>query len=165
MCVLSQPAAPALTDEQILDLVLNQAPGSIAHLDRGANLLLANCGRGDCLLALARRFPRSRLYGVESSAHERGAARQAVHASMRQNVWIQPDTVHLPDLTGTFHLALRLSQAAGVELTEIALLLKPGGLLFDLHLTAPLGSLYRAANLTVMRSVRLPDGFCTLALK
>lgn len=165
MCVLSSPVSPSLTEEQLLDLVLTQAPGSIARLDQGVNLLLANCGRGESLLALAARFPRSRFYGLESSAYERGAARQAVRASMRQNVWIQPDVVHLPDLTGTFHLALRLSQPGGVDLPEIALLLKPGGLLFDLHLTAPLGSLYRAANFTVMRSVRLPDGFCTLALK
>lgn len=165
MCVLSPSTSPALTDEQLLDLVLLQAPGSIARLDQGVNLMLANCGRGESLLALAQRFPRSRFYGLESSAYERGAARQAVRASMRQNLWIQPDAVHLPDLAGTFHLALRLAQAGGVDLAEIAHLLKPGGLLFDLHLTTPLGSLYRAANLSVMRSVRLPDGFCTLALK
>jgi len=165
MCVLSQPASLPLTDEQLLDLVLLQAPGSIARLDQGVNLLLANCGRGETLLALAQRFPRSRFYGLESLAYERGAARQAVRASLRQNVWIQPDAVHLPDLTGTFHFGLRLAHAGGVDLSEIVLLLKPGGLLFDLHLTAPLGSLYRAVNLTVMRSVRLPEGFCTLALK
>ncbi len=166
MCVLSQSASSALTDEQLLDLILTQAPGSIARLDQGVNLLLANCGRAESLLFLAQRFPRSRFYGLEASAYERGAARQAVRASMRQNVWIQPDAAHLPDLTGTFHLALRLSQPSGIDLPEIAHLLKPGGLLFDLHLIAPPGSPYRAADLTVIRRVRLPDGcLCTLALK
>src|SRR5882757_1959990 len=108
MCVLSPSASPSFTDEQLLDLILTQAPGSIARLDQGVNLLFANCGRGESLLLLARRFPRSRFYGLEASAYDRGAARQAVRASWRQNLWIQPDSVNLPDLTGTFHLALRL---------------------------------------------------------
>ncbi len=166
MCVLSQSPSAALTDEQLLDLILTQVPGSIARLDQGVNLLFANCGRGETLLALARRFPRSRFYGLEASAYDRGAARQAVRASWRQNVWVQPDSVHLPDLTGTFHFALRLPHATGTGLPEIALLLKPGGLLFDLHLATPPGSPYRAADLTIIRRLQLPEGcFCTLALK
>lgn len=165
MCVLSPFASSPLTDEQLLDLVLLQVPGSIARLDQGANLLIANCGRGEALLALASRFPRSRFYGLEASAYERGAARQAVRASCRQNLWVQPDAGHLPNLNDTFHLAVRLLQPGGISLPEIAALLGPDGLLFDLHLTAPLVSHYRATGFTILRSVRLPDSFCTLARK
>ncbi|MCB1216121.1 methyltransferase domain-containing protein [bacterium] len=45
--------------------LLNLAPGMIRRLECGAMVLHAGCGSGQVLLALARRFPRSRFIGLD----------------------------------------------------------------------------------------------------
>ncbi|HEY0863205.1 MAG TPA: hypothetical protein VGD97_03805 [Lacunisphaera sp.] len=165
MCVLTEPVPPVPDAEQLLGLVFLQMPGTIARLDLGANLLVANCGRGRTLVALARQFPRSRFFGLETAVADRAAAQAAIRGAWLQNAWIEPDSGHLTALTGSFQVALRLPHPAGVPLPTLVSLLQDDALLFDLHPGAGGAGSHESAGLTLLRHARLPDGICTIARK
>lgn len=163
MCVLTEPVPPVLDAEQLLGLVFLQMPGTIARLDLGANLLVANCGRAPALIALARQFPRSRFFGLETSVAYRAAAQAAVRGAWLQNAWIEPDSGHLTALPGSFQVALRLPHPAGVTLPTVVPLLQDDALLFDLQPVISAAETHASAGLTVLRHARLPDGTCIIA--
>lgn len=165
MCVLSASLPPTLDDNQLLELVLVHAPGTTARLDSGANLLFANCGRGDALVALARRFPRSLFLGLEADTMEMSYARSAQRLAGVQNLWLEAGPAELPRLTGIFDLALRLPDPAGTSLADTVTLLKSDGLLFDLYPPTSMISAYHDAGLEVVSRIALPDGFCCIARK
>lgn len=165
MCVLSASLPLALDDNHLLDLVFVHAPGTIASLDSGANLLFANSGRGEALVALARRFPRSLFLGLEADNVEMSVARQALRLAGAQNLWLEAGPAELPRLTGIFDLALRLPDPAGTSLADTVALLKPDGLLFDLHPQTSMIGAYHDAGLEVIGRIALPDGFCCIARK
>jgi 2-polyprenyl-3-methyl-5-hydroxy-6-metoxy-1,4-benzoquinol methylase len=50
---------------QLFDRVLPLVPGLVERLQRGIDVLDAGCGRGSALIAMARRFPRSRFTGYD----------------------------------------------------------------------------------------------------
>lgn len=163
MCVLNESFPPSLTGEGLLDLVFSQARGTIARLDLGANLLHANCGRGAALIELARQFRRSLFLGLESPGHDLTVALSAARASRLQNLWIESDPGRQPHVNGSFHFALRHSHPRGLDLAVVARLLRNGGLLFDLHDHPSAVKSYRDEDLIVLRTITLPDGFCTIA--
>jgi hypothetical protein len=165
MCVLTESFPPALDDNHLLDLVFVHAPGTTARLDSGANLLFANCGRGEALVALARRFPRSLFLGLEADTVEMSAARQALRIAGVQNLWLEAGPAELPRLTGIFDLALRLPDPAGTSLSDTVALLKPDGLLFDLYPPSSMIGAYHDAGLEVAGRIALPDGFCGIVRK
>jgi len=147
MCVLSVSLPPVLDDHHLLDQVFVHAPGTTVRLDSGANLLFANSGRGEALVALARRFPRSLFLGLEADTMQMSYARSAQR------------------LAGIFDLALRLPDPAGTSLSDTVALLKPDGLLFDLHPQTSMIGAYHDAGLEVIGRIALPDGFCCIARK
>jgi len=51
----------------LIDRILPLAPGLIPKLEAGARVLDVGCGQGRALVALARRFPRSRFTGIDFS--------------------------------------------------------------------------------------------------
>lgn len=165
MCVLTEPVPPVLDAAQLLGLVFLQMPGTIARLDLGANLLVANCGRAETLIALARQFPRSRFFGLETSGADRAAAQAMVRRAWLQNAWIEPDSGHLTALTGSFQAAIRLPHPAGVPLPAVVSLLQDDALLFDLQPVTAGAEAHESAGLTVLRHARLPDGTCLIARK
>lgn len=165
MCVLSESPSRALDESRLLDQVFVHAPGTIAHLDSGANLLYANCGQGEALVALARRFPRSLFLGLEADTMEMSYARSAQRLAGAQNLWLEAGPAELPRLAGIFDLALRLPDPAGTRLADTVALLKPEGLLFDLHPPTSLIGAYHDAGLEVVGRIALPDGFCCIARK
>lgn len=165
MCVLTESLPPVLDDNQLLDLVFVHAPGTTARLDSGVNLLFANSGRGEALIALARRFPRSLFLGLEADAMEMSVARSALRNAGVQNLWLEAGPDELPRLTGIFDLALRLPDPAGTSLSDTVALLKSDGLLFDLHPQTSMIGAYHDAGLEVVGRIALPDGFCCIARK
>jgi len=165
MCVLSESPSLALDDSRLLDEVFAQAPGTIAHLDSGANLLFANCGQGEALVALARRFPRSLFLGLEADTMEMSDARSAQRLAGVQNLWLEAGPAELPRLTGIFDLAVRLPGSNGTSLADTVALLKSDGLLFDLHPQTSMIGAYHDAGLEVAGRIALPDGFCCIARK
>lgn len=52
----------------LFEVVLPLVPGIIPRLEAGIDVLDAGCGRGTALLAMARRFPRSRFVGYDLAA-------------------------------------------------------------------------------------------------
>lgn len=65
-----QTVLPAL-----FDAILPIVPGLPARLDAGIDVLDVGCGSGRAILAMARRFPRSRFTGVDLSAQGIASAR------------------------------------------------------------------------------------------
>jgi hypothetical protein len=165
MCVLTESLPSVLDDNHLLDLVFVHAPGTTARLDSGANLLFANSGRGEALVALARRFPRSLFLGLEADTLEMSVARQTLRVAGVQNLWLEAGPAELPRLTGIFDLALRLPEPAGTSLSDTVALLKPDGLLFDLHPPSSMIGAYHDAGLEVVGRTALPDGFCCIVRK
>ncbi|MFC6490850.1 class I SAM-dependent methyltransferase [Nitratireductor sp. GCM10026969] len=73
--------------DQISETVLSLVDGLAARLEAGIDVLDAGCGRGEALIALARRFPNSRFVGydlcAETIAFANGAARAAGLENLR----------------------------------------------------------------------------------
>ena len=71
----------------LFDSILPLAPGIVDALEAGIDVLDAGCGRGQALLALARRFPASRFVGYDlcedAIAHAAEAARTAGLSNLR----------------------------------------------------------------------------------
>ncbi|MGM0586561.1 MAG: class I SAM-dependent methyltransferase [Pseudomonadota bacterium] len=71
----------------LFDTILPLADGLTERLEGGADALDAGCGRGEALLALAQRFPRSRFTGydlcADAVAHANARAREAGLSNIR----------------------------------------------------------------------------------
>lgn len=154
--------APSARD--IIDLVLPAVPGTIARLDRGANLLFAGCGAADSLVVIAGLFPRSRFLGLERDVALLGTARSTVRENWLQNTQVSPDTVRQPHLQGIFDFVIRRGGEASAATDSLPSLLCDGGLLFDLDEEPLSPADYHDAGFVILRSLRLPDGCrCTVA--
>lgn len=156
-------ASPSLGHD-LINQVFPAAPGTLARLDRGTNLLFAGCGEGEALIEIARIFPRSCFLGLERSAGAFGAARTAVHKAWLQNTGISPDTARQPHLQGIFDLVIRRGGDDGAPMDALPTLLRDGGLLFDLA-DEPLSPAdYHDAGFVILRALTLSDGSrCTIA--
>ena len=66
--------------------ILPLVDGLAERLDEGIDVLDLGCGRGHALLALARRFPRSRFTGMDLSGEALGHARAAARAGGLANL-------------------------------------------------------------------------------
>jgi hypothetical protein len=145
--------------ESLLDSVLAAAPGTIAQLDAGANLLFAGCGRAGVLVEIARQFPRSRFLGVEPSPDVLYAAHLAVRKGGVQNTTLgRPDMVRRAYLQGIFNFVLRHGGETSAPLDSVPGLLRDGGLLFDVGSDRLSPADYHDAGLVILRSLRLPAG-------
>ena len=165
MPILPESTSIEFTADRLCDQVFTAAPGTIAQIDLGANLLLANCGRGAALIELAHLFPRSRFFGLEADPTDLADAREAARAHWLQNIWFEPDVSALPRLAGIFHFAIRLPGQGGPTLSEVAHLLQRRGQCLDVHLAPTDPQCYREAGLSAPREFRLPNSFLTITRK
>lgn len=151
--------SPASRRPDLVTAVLPAAPGTIARLDVGVNVLFAGCRTSSALVALARQFPRSRFLGIEASAEVLEAARAAVRIAGLQNTQAgRPDTLRQARLQGIFEFVIRQGGEPAASLDTLPGLLRDGGLLFDLGRELPSPADYHAAGLVILRSIRLADG-------
>lgn len=162
MPVLTAPASCPTTGSRSPDLVsavLPAAPGTIARLDVGANLLFAGCRANRALVALARQFPKSRFLGTEPSVEVIEAARDAIRVSGVQNVQVgRPETLRQTRLQGIFDFIIRQGGEPAAPMDALPGLLREGGLLFDMGRELPSPADYHEAGLVILRSIRLSDG-------
>lgn len=164
MSVLIAPAPASVVlhfGQDLLDRLFPAAPGTIARLDTGANLLFAGCGDGETLATIARLFPRSRFVGTEPGTGALDAACASIRARGLQNTRVSPpDSVRQPHLQGIFDFIIRLDGEASAPLDALPALLRKSGLLFDLGQALPSAADYHDMGLIILRSLALPDG-CT----
>lgn len=162
MPALTAPLPAPSTATRCPDLVttvLPAAPGTIARLDVGTNVLFAGCRANSALVALARQFPRSRFLGTEASADILAAAREAVRMAGLQNTQATPpDTLRQARLQGIFEFVIRQGGESAAHMNALPALLRDGGLLFDLGRELPSPADYHDAGLVILRSIRLADG-------
>ncbi|OOG23680.1 transcriptional regulator [Thioalkalivibrio denitrificans] len=71
---------------QLFGQILPLAPGLVARLERGITVLDAGCGRGEALMALARRYPESRFTGYDLCADAIEDARRAARKAGLHNL-------------------------------------------------------------------------------
>jgi 2-polyprenyl-3-methyl-5-hydroxy-6-metoxy-1,4-benzoquinol methylase len=114
--------------EHILPLV----PGLHERLEAGIDMLDAGCGRGSALIALARRYPRSRFTGYDLCADAIGAAAREARSEGLENLHFETR-----DLTGyaepgrwdfiTSFDAVHDQKDPHVLVTGLCASLRPGG--------------------------------------
>ncbi|WP_265520009.1 class I SAM-dependent methyltransferase [Nitratireductor luteus] len=80
---------------QLFDHILPLAPGLDARLEAGIDVLDAGCGRGSALIAMAKRYPRSRFVGYDLCEDAIAHAKKAARAEGLDNVVFETR-----DLTG-----------------------------------------------------------------
>lgn len=73
--IMAEDSSQTVTD-QLFETILPLAEGIQARLEQGSEVLDAGCGRGSALIAMARRYPRSRFLGYDlcedAIAHAQG---------------------------------------------------------------------------------------------
>ena len=79
----------------LFDHILPLVPDVLDRLEKGIDVLDAGCGRGSALIAMAKRFPKSRFAGYDLCADAIEHARQTARAEGLGNV-----TFEVRDLTG-----------------------------------------------------------------
>ncbi len=116
----------------LFDTIVPLVDGLNERLESGIHVLDAGCGRGEALLALARRFPASRFTGydlcADAIAHAQDAAREAgtdnVHYEVRDLTgYREPDRW---DLIFSFDAVHDQKDPQGL-VTGLARSLRPGG--------------------------------------
>lgn len=80
---------------QLFDTILPLAPGLPDRLEAGIDVLDAGCGSGKALIAMAKRYPKSRFTGYDLSGEAIASARKSADAQGLNNV-----TFTVCDLTG-----------------------------------------------------------------
>lgn len=121
------------------DFVVEQlfplAPGTHELMERGANLLLADCGGGRALHRMARRFPRSRFVGIAELPWNAASAASHARAARIGNLWIHRDSPGDFELAPVYHAVVSLDPCNGRAhdphwIVRIASTVRPGGVLF-----------------------------------
>lgn len=113
MCVLNENLSSRRlpSGDELLYELFPLERGVIVHLDRGANLLLTDCGEGELLCYLSGMFPRSRFAGLDPSASNVIRARQLAREHGRRNLWFEATDPAHHHFGCKFHLVLSLSAA------------------------------------------------------
>lgn len=106
MCVLLEtvPSPSLHLADALQERLLPAAPHTLALLEAGTTFLLTNCGDGEALHALARRYPRSLFAGIDDSAWAIREAREAARAARLTNVWFEHGDITSQDFAGLFHV-------------------------------------------------------------
>ncbi|MFO0850402.1 MAG: class I SAM-dependent methyltransferase [Gemmataceae bacterium] len=115
-------------EEHILPLV----PGLTARLAVGIDVLDVGCGRGQAVMALARRFPASRFVGYDFSEEAIGSATRAARAARLENArFAVRDAAGLTDRSAfdlvTAFDAIHDQADPAAVLARIRQALRPGG--------------------------------------
>lgn len=127
-------------DDQILPLV----PGLVERLEAGIDVADIGCGLGRVLIHLARRFPRSRFFGLDYLESQVADARAAAAMEGLENVRFEAadaaewKPVSAFDLIFTFD-AIHDQPKPDVVLRNIARALKPGGVYLMQEIRASTG--------------------------
>jgi len=144
----------------LLGKICSVAPGIIARLDTGINVLVVDCGPGELLRYLGGMFPRSRIAGIDPLEWNVACARQQAHAAGRQNVWVQPGTLTTHTYGAIFHLIFHLAPGTTLRADEFAAArgsLRDGGSLILRHDGGPAYRKLRQAGFASVRHVVLAD--------
>ena len=123
--------------------VLSALPQLAADLSAGGRVVDVHCGGGRWLIAMARRFPRLELVGVEFEADSVARARAAVEsAALADRIEIRQGKVTEPGSGGTYDLAyfqyaLHQLADAAQALAAAWRVLRPGGRIIVLDWPLP----------------------------
>lgn len=129
--MMAEDSAQTVVD-QLFDSILPLDPALPARLEAGIDVLDAGCGSGRALIAMAKRYPRSRFTGYDLSAEAVAAARQAVKASGLTNLQVEErdlsdfDVEACYDLITTFDAVHDQKDPQGL-LNALYRALRPGG--------------------------------------
>jgi len=112
MCVLQEtvPLTSHPATDPLQERLLPAAPHTLALLEAGTTFLLANCGDGAAVQALARRYPRSLFAGIDDSAWSIRQAREAARAARLTNVWFESGDITTQGFDGLFHVVAYLGK-------------------------------------------------------
>ena len=138
----SRPAPPGAgtgspvrgTSDFVVDQLFPLAPGTLEQMERGGNLLLADCGGGNALHRMARRFMRSRFVGIDELPWNVASAASHSRATRIGNLWYQEDTPEM-ELPPVYHVVVSLDpNCCGAHdphwIVRIASAVRPDGVLF-----------------------------------
>lgn len=92
--IMAEDSAQTVT-AQLFDTILPMAGGLVQRLEAGIEAMDAGCGRGSALLAMARRYPKSRFLGYDLCEDAIAFAQEAVRREGLENIRFE-----LRDLTG-----------------------------------------------------------------
>jgi len=92
--IMAEDSAQTVT-ERLFDTILPMAEGLEQRLEAGIAVMDAGCGRGSALLAMARRYPKSRFLGYDLGADAIAFAQEAVRCEGLENIRFEAR-----DLTG-----------------------------------------------------------------
>ncbi len=162
MCLFheSLPVRREPTGDDLLYHVFPLVPGVIVQLDRGANLLLADCGDGEILRYLSGMFPRSRFAGLDSSEGNIAYARQVTREAGRQNIWFQTGGLTSHRFGPIFDIVLSLASTGPLPPETFGGFhrsLREGGTLFLRHDPGSATSHLYDNGFTSVRHIVLPD--------
>jgi SAM-dependent methyltransferase len=144
--------------------VLAALPQLVADLVRGGRVVDVHCGGGRWLVAMARRFPKLELVGIEFEADSVARARATIEAEgLAGRITIREARATEPGSKGTFDLAYfqyalhQLSDAATV-LAAAWSALRPGGRLVILDWPLPSGpDEFRTRHGEIIAGVQLDE--------
>ncbi len=113
MCVLNENLSSRRlpSGDELLYELFPLERGVVVRLDRGANLLLTECGDGELLCYLSGMFPRSRFAGLDPSAATIIHARRLAREAGRQNLWYEAIDAGHHHFGCKFHLILSIAAA------------------------------------------------------
>ncbi|HET7538155.1 MAG TPA: class I SAM-dependent methyltransferase [Candidatus Didemnitutus sp.] len=156
----SQFPARLPSAQSLLERIFTLAPGVIAQLDTGGNLLMVGCGTGELLRWWGGLFPRSRFAGLDASEWNIACARHYAREAGRANIWFERGSVPDQGFGSHFHVVLHLSPDGALTTEDFSSLfgsLYPGGTLFLRHDAGPVTGALQDAGFALVRHVVLPD--------
>jgi 2-polyprenyl-3-methyl-5-hydroxy-6-metoxy-1,4-benzoquinol methylase len=129
--VMRELSAPVF-DTLLVDKILPLAPGLVASLTAGADVLEVGCGSGHAVNVMARAFPNSRFVGYDLIAEQIASARQEATAWGLANARFDVHDVARLDEREHYDLVMAFDTVhdqarPAALLDEVAAALKPGG--------------------------------------
>ena len=119
----------------VVNQLFPHVPGTLALMERGANLLFADCGAGDALLRIARQFRRSRFVGVDEQPWNVASSASRARAARIGNLWFHDDLPDEFELPPVYHVVVSLDPCGRIPrdphwIVRVAAAVRHDGVLF-----------------------------------